>query len=62
MLEVTGLSEIVDLLKERQIFNRRMNLGKGYTKSGNEMVEQFWKGGINVNDLTDLMYEKIEMD
>ena len=39
-----------------------MNLGKGYTKSGNEMVEQFWKGGINVNDLTDLMYEKIEMD
>lgn len=38
LLEVTGLNEILELLKQRQIFNRRMNLGKGYSKSGNEMV------------------------
>lgn len=62
LLEVTGLSEILELLKERQIFNRKMNLGKGYTKTGNEMVQQMWKGGININDLTDIMEEKIATD
>ena len=57
LLEVTGLHEILDLLKARREFDRKMNFGKRYTRKNEEIIQDLWKGGVNVNHLTELMDE-----
>ena len=38
LLEVTGLHEILDLLKAKREFDRKMNWGKKYTRKSEEMI------------------------